>query len=71
MKINIGTLESLKIGSLQVHTGYLTFSLKNLNQVKLDSKPCDFLQKFLLYNDVPCISRLNLQWYHIFNHIPC
>jgi len=27
-------------------------------------------KKFLLYNGVPCISCLNLQWYHIFIILP-
>jgi len=33
-KVIIGSLESEKIVSLQVHTGYLTFSLKNLESSK-------------------------------------
>jgi len=52
-KVITGSLESEKIGSLQVHTGYLTFSLKKLNLVKLE--PCGFSQKFLLCNGVPCV----------------
>jgi len=33
-KLNIGSLESLKIGSLQVHTGYLTFFFKKTESSK-------------------------------------
>jgi len=29
-----------------------------------------FFKKFLLYNGVPCILHLNLQWYHILIKLP-
>jgi len=35
------------------------------NLLNLPRKRNGFYYEFLLYNGVPCISRLNLQWYHV------